>query len=106
MIAVAWSPWHQRSRPVLVTLESSQSQWSPGRPVSFFELWPEKDANLNQWYQDLTHQKWPRFELHGHGYAPFWWLRHGEVIDCLSKPYQAGLPGLQKRSTVAFQGEA
>jgi hypothetical protein len=106
LVAVAWSPWHQRSRPLLAALESSQADWSPGRPVHFFELWPEKDSDLYQWYEALARRSVPRFELHGHGYAPFWWLRQGDVIDCLSKPYQADLAVLQQRSANAFQGNA
>jgi hypothetical protein len=106
LVAVAWSPWHQRSRPLLVALESSQEEWSPGRPVDFFELWPERDAELNHWYEELIHHSWPRFELHGHGYAPFWWLRQGEVIDCLTNPYEAGLAVLQERSAHVFQSTA
>jgi hypothetical protein len=105
LVAVAWSPGYLRSRPLLSALESSQAQWSPAHPVNFFELWPEKDAQLNEWYEALIH-KLPRFELHGHGYGPFWWLRQGEVIDCLSKPYEAGLAILEKRSANVFQGKA
>jgi hypothetical protein len=105
MIAVAWSPWHRRSRPLLAALEASQPDWSVSHPIDFFELWPEKDANLSQWYEELVNRSWPRFELHGHGYAPFWWLRQGEVVDCLSKPYDVELTALQERSKKVFQDE-
>jgi hypothetical protein len=103
LVAVAWSPWHRQSRAVLDSLESAQQQWSPGRPVDFYILWPEKDAELNRWYENLCREKYPRFELHGHGYAPLWWLVRGHVIDCLIKPYQTRLETLQQRSVKAFQ---
>jgi hypothetical protein len=103
LVAVAWSPWHRRSLPILERLESSQGQWSPNYPVSFFVLWPEKDGELNRWYDELCRQEYPRFELHGHGYAPLWWLIDGRVVDCLMKPYEANLRALQMRSAKAFQ---
>ncbi|MFL5244031.1 MAG: hypothetical protein ACJ8FY_18160 [Gemmataceae bacterium] len=103
VVAVAWSPWHYQSRALLQVLESSQEQWSAGRPVDFYALWPEKDAELNRWYGDLIREQYPRFELHGHGYAPFWWLIKGQVVDCLTKPYETKLAWLQDRSARAFR---
>lgn len=102
VIAVAWSPWHRESRAVLGRLETTRSEWSPGRPVGFFILWPESDAELNRWYEAMCQHYLPHFELHGHGYAPLWWLKRGEVVDCLSKPYETELAALQDRSAAAL----
>jgi hypothetical protein len=106
LVAVPWSPWYRFSRPILDALEVSEAQWSPKCPVKFFVLWPEKDDELNQWYEQLCQQERPRFELHGHGYAPLWWLARGQVVDCLAKPYEVDAAMLQKRSARAFQSDA
>src|SRR5262245_52511971 len=106
MVAVPWSPAHRRSLPVLEALESSQEQWSPGRPVGFFTLWPEKDAALHRWYEEICQLYHPRLALHGHGWAPFWWVGRGQVLDWQAKPYEAALESLQEKSMRAFRGSA
>lgn len=103
LVAVAWSPWHRRSRLVLDALEASRAEWSPNSPVGFFVLWPEEEDELRRWYEELCRQHAPRFELHGHGYGPLWWLVEGQVVDCMSRPYEAGRPALQERSARAFR---
>jgi hypothetical protein len=104
LLAVAWSPWHRLSLPKLEALESTREQWSPQASVDFFALWPENDRELNRWYDELCRQQSTQFELHGHGYAPLWWLTNGIIVDCLAKPYQESLAALQTRSAAAFRG--
>ena len=103
LVAVPWSPWHAWSRRVLDALESSRALWLPGGQVQFFVLWPERDEKLNPWYEELCQAHYPRFELHGHGYAPLWWLAEGQIMDCLTKPYEMSLEDLQQRSRRAFE---
>ncbi len=103
MVAVAWSPAHHRTRPVLEALAARQGVWLPGWPVTFFELWPEEDAALNPWYEAFCREIHPRFRLHGDGWAPLWWLVEGEVVDCLPKPWEAELVALEERSAAAFR---
>ena len=47
--------------------------------------------------------QYPQLELHGHGYAPLWWLVQGRIVDCLTKPYETELPALIARSVKAFR---
>ncbi|MDB5345835.1 MAG: hypothetical protein JWP89_4212 [Schlesneria sp.] len=103
LISVPWSPWPQKSREVLVSLETSQEQWSPQCPVEFFDVWPERDAELNRWYEMQCVDAEPKFELHGHGYGPLWWLANGKVLECLAKPYDLPLKEIQRRSAAIFQ---
>lgn len=103
LVSVAWSPGPRRSREMLTGLESTQEVWSPDARVEFFDLWPERDDDLNRWYEDLCAFAFPRFELHGHGYGPLWWLSDGKVIECFTKPYEYSLQDLQKRSTQIFE---
>jgi hypothetical protein len=104
VVAVDWSPWHRRSVPVLEALEASQAEWSPNHAIRFFLLWPEHDEALNRWYEEKL-AEYPQLELHGHGYAPLWWLRDGAIVDCLTRPYELPLAELQMRSTTALQPE-
>src|SRR5437899_3241305 len=97
LVSVAWSPWPSISRNILTDLESSRRVWLPSCLVEFFELWPERDESLNSWYEDMCKTYAMIFELHGHGYGPLWWLVSGEVIDCLTKPYEYSLETLQQR---------
>ena len=93
-------------RSVLDALEASQREWAANSPVGFFVLWPEEEDELRRWYEELCRQHAPRFELHGHGYAPLWWLVEGQVVDCMSRPYEASVPVLQSRSARAFRVSA
>jgi hypothetical protein len=102
LVFVAWSPWPSKSRDILTDLESNRKVWLPSSSLEFFELWPERDESLNSWYEDMCKSYALRFELHGHGYGPLWWLVRGEVIDCLSKPYGHSLETLQRRSVAIF----
>jgi len=104
LVTVAWSPWPSRSRHVLGALEETQDRWLPDAPVTFFDLWPEREAELDRWYEGLCATYAPRFELHGHGYGPLWWLAAGAIVDCLTKPYLYPLAELQERSRSAFGG--
>jgi hypothetical protein len=65
LVSVAWSPWHKESRKVLADLEATWQVWSPSSSVEFYDLWPERDAALNAWYDDLCEDSFPTFELHG-----------------------------------------
>lgn len=103
LVSVPWSPWPRKSREVLAALESTRGQWSPDSPAEFFDLWPERDDELNRWYEALCVSSSPRFELHGHGYGPLWWLAEGKVLGCLTKPYDHTLEDLQQRSAALFQ---
>jgi hypothetical protein len=103
LVAVEWSPWHRQSVPVLHALEASQGEWLPDCTVSFFVLWPERDEPLNRWYEDRCQEERPRFDLSGGGYAPFWWLVAGRIVDCLSKPYGIAFTALQERSAKTFE---
>jgi hypothetical protein len=103
LVSVAWSPWPRKSREVLVALEFSRGQWAPNATVEFFDIWPERDDELNHWYEGLCVNSAPPFELHGHGYGPLWWLAKGKVLECLSKPYEYPLETLQQRAAALFQ---
>jgi hypothetical protein len=104
LVSVPWSPWPKRARDVLAALEASRDEWWPESPVAFFDLWPERDAALLQWYKDLCAEHSPQFELHGHGYGPLWWLTSGVIADCLKRPYELPLIQVQGRSRAAFSG--
>lgn len=104
LVSVPWSHWPRQSRPILAALESTQKQWSPDFLVLFFELCPEGNDELNRWYEALCINSSPRFELHGHGYGPLWWLTHGDVLDCLTRPYDYALEELQQRSAGVIRG--
>lgn len=71
--------------------------------MEFFDLWPERDGELNHWYDALCLSASPRFVLHGHGYGPLWWLSQGEVLECITKPYEHPLEELKKRFALAFR---
>jgi len=103
LVSVLWSPWPQKSRDVLAALESSCPQWSPQASVEFFDLWPEREDELNRWYESLCLHSSPRFELHGNGYGPLWWMVEGHVFECLTKPYEYPLKSLKQRSMAIFQ---
>jgi hypothetical protein len=103
LVSVPWSPWPRKSRDVLDALESTRGQWFPDSHVEFFELWPERDSDLNRWYDALCVSASPRFELHGHGYGPLWWLAAGKVLDCITKPYEYPQEELQQRSAAVFR---
>jgi hypothetical protein len=49
LVSVPWSPWPRKSRQVLAALEGSRPMWSPGAPVECFDLWPEREGELNRW---------------------------------------------------------
>ena len=103
LISVPWSPWPRKSRDVLAALESSRQLWSPGASVMFFDLWPEREDELNRWYEGLCQSHAPRLELHGHGYGPLWWLAGGVVLECLTRPYEQPLASLQRRSAALLR---
>jgi hypothetical protein len=105
LVSVPWSPWPSKSREVLAALESTQMQWSRGASARFFDLWPERDGELNHWYETLCIHGSPLFTLHGHGYGPLWWLAEGRILDCLPKPYEYSLESLQQRSAALFELE-
>jgi hypothetical protein len=98
LVSVPWSPWPQKSRDVLAVLERSRELWLPDTPVEFFDLWPERDDKLNRWYEGICQSHALRFELHGHGYGPLWWLAGGVVLGCQTKPYELPLESLQERA--------
>jgi hypothetical protein len=100
LVSVPWSPWPLRSRQMLNQLERSREDWLPSAPLAFFDLWPEREKALHAWYDELCEFCFPKFELHGHGYGPFWWLTDGEIVDCLTKPYEHTLEALQQRYVV------
>jgi hypothetical protein len=102
VVSVAWSPFPRKSRDALAALESTQEFWSPKSPIEFFDLWPEEDETLNSWYDGECRAAYPKFELHGHGYGPIWWLANGKVLDCLTGPYNFPLGELQERSKAIF----
>ena len=104
VVSVPWSPWPRKSRVVLAALEDSRDVWLPGLAVEFFDLWPEREDELNRWYEGMCQSHAPRFELHGHGYGPLWWLAGGAVLDCLTKPYEQPLESLQQRSATLLRG--
>lgn len=104
LVSVAWSPWPRLSREVLAALESTLGQWSPDPLVELFDLWPERDDELNRWYDALCVSLSPRFELHGHGYGPLWWMANGKVLECITRPYEYPLEELQERSVAVFRG--
>jgi hypothetical protein len=103
LVSVPWSPWPRKSRDVLVALERNRESWLPGAPVEFFDLWPEREDELNSWYEGMCHSHAPRFELHGHGYGPLWWLAGGVVLECQTKPYELPLEALRERSAAIFR---
>src|ERR1700730_19441219 len=103
LVSVPWSPWPPKSWNILAALETTRNVWFPNASVEFFELFPEKEEKLNEWYQFKCKRQAPLRELHGHGYGPLWWLAEGEVIDCLAKPYEHSLESLQQRSMTLFQ---
>jgi hypothetical protein len=96
LVSVPWFPWPRRSRQVLEALERGCDTWF-GNSIAFFDLWPEQEEELHRWYDELCARSHPRFELHGHGYGPFWWIVHGEIADCLTKPYEQSVEALQQR---------
>src|SRR6476660_4483305 len=96
LISVAWSPWPRKSRELLAALEATQDQWSPQHPIHFFDLWPERESTLNEWYDSQCKEGSPRFELHGHGYGPLWCLTNGKVTACLAKAYELRLEEVQQ----------
>lgn len=98
LVSVPWSPWPRKSRDVLTALEQSLELWSPDASVEFFDLWPEREDGLNRWYEEICKSHFPQLELHGHGYGPLWWMAHGVVLDCLTKPYEHPLTLLRQRS--------
>ena len=102
LVSVPWSPWPHKSREVLIALDSTRAFWSPAIVVEFFDLWPERDHELNRWYEALCISLSPRFELHGHGYGPLWWLANGKVLECITKPYDYPLEELRQRSSRVF----
>lgn len=102
IVSVPWSPWPKKSRVALATLEATHGQCSPDASIAFFDLWPERDEKLNRWYESLCVNSSPRFELHGHGYGPLWWLAEGKVLECITKPYDYPLEILQQRSKEVF----
>jgi hypothetical protein len=104
VVSVPWSPWPRKSRQVLAALGSTRGHWSPDSFVEFFDLWPERDGELNRWYDALCASASPWFELHGHGYGPLWWLASGKVLECITKPYEYSLEELQQRSAAVFRG--
>ncbi|MBI1833103.1 MAG: hypothetical protein HY040_08785 [Planctomycetes bacterium] len=104
LVSVPWSPWPRKSRDVLAALESTQEQWFTDASVEFFDLWPERDDELKRWYESLFANSAPRFQLHGHGYGPLWWLSEGKVLECLTEPYVFSLEALQQRSAAFFHG--
>jgi hypothetical protein len=97
LVSVPWSPWPRQSRQIFDELEKSRDNWLPGLQVSFFDLRPESDEALHGWYDGFCAIHSPQFELHGHGYGPFWWLANGEIVDCLTKPCEYTLEALQQR---------
>jgi hypothetical protein len=48
LVSVPWSVWPSKSREMLAALESTREQWSREVPVEFFDLWPERDDELNR----------------------------------------------------------
>jgi hypothetical protein len=103
LVSVPWSPWPGKSREVLAALEATRGHWSPDASVEFFDLWPERNEELNRWYDKLCADLSPQFELHGHGYGPLWWLAEGDVLECLTKPYEHALETLRRRSAEIFR---
>jgi hypothetical protein len=53
LVSVPWSPWPRKSRDVLTALEASIEQWSAHASVAFFDVWPERDGELNRWYEEF-----------------------------------------------------
>jgi hypothetical protein len=85
---------------------SDAARLLPDSPVEFFDLWPERDDELNGWYDKQCLDLAPWFELHGHGYGPLWFLARGQVLDCLNKPYEYRLADLQRRAADIFAAGA
>jgi|GEM_PF-6912094 hypothetical protein len=104
LVSVPWSPWPRKSRDVLTALERSRELWLPDATVEFYDLWPEEDDELNRWYVGMCQSHATRFELHGHGYGPLWWLAGGVVLECLTRPYAQPLELLQQRSAALLAG--
>jgi hypothetical protein len=105
LLFVEWSPGPYRSRVVLNNLEASRNEWSPKHAIEFFEIVPEAQDELNRWYEELCRLYSPRFELHGHGWGPLWWVANGEVLDCLTKPYELPLEtSIQRSVNVLLSG--
>ena len=104
VVSVPWSPWPRRSREALAALERTRGDWSPSAEVAFFDLRPEAGAGLGRWYEAWVAQHAARFELHGHGYGPLWWLAGGAVLGCLAKPYDRPPADLERRSAALFGG--
>jgi hypothetical protein len=102
LVSVPWSPWPQKSRKVLAVLEESRELWLPAVAVEFFDLWPERDAGLNSWYDRLC-ESHSQFELHGHGYGPLWWLAGGKMLACRSKPYESPIEDLRGYSALLLR---
>lgn len=102
LVSVPWSPWPQKSRRTLAALEATRTLWSPNAAVEFFDLWPERNEELNRWYDELCASASPRFALHGDGYGPFWWMVEGKVLKCLTRPYEIPPQSLQQRSAEIF----
>jgi hypothetical protein len=106
LVSVDWSPWPKESRNTMTALEESRDEWSPDSAVEFFDFWPDRDIELERWYDETCRRYAPQFELHGHGYGPFWWMRNGKILDCLTMPYKPPISQLQQRSRAVFAADA
>jgi hypothetical protein len=103
VVSVPWSVTPRKSRELMANLEATRASWSPHVDIEFFDIWPEREDELNRWYEEQCQLAWPMFELHGHGHGPLWWHTNGRVLGCLTKPYELPLEEIQRKSTAFFQ---
>ncbi len=100
LVWVGWSRGPYFSRNLLTTLEETVSNWSPNMAVNFYILDVEAEEQLSKWYENKCLAYQEKFTLHGHGWGPFWWMRQGQIVDCVSIPWKDC--DVQQRSIEAF----
>lgn len=99
LVYVDWSMTPRLSLDKLNALKATSLEWCPNDPVAFYVIRPEDDNQLNAWYESLF-DKYPQFQLHGHGWGPFWWVNDGKIVDCVHKPWNISDDDLRARSVL------
>lgn len=101
LVYVDWSTTPRLSLAKLNTLKATTAEWCPNDAVVFYVIRPEDDKQLHAWYESLF-AKYPQFELHGHGWGSFWWIKDGKIVDCVNQPWSISDEDLRTRSALAL----
>ena len=105
LLSVPWSVWPRKSKKVLELLEKTQTTWASDLRIEYFDIWPEKNEELNRWYEGLCEEYADQFELHGHGYGPLWWVRDGVILRSMTKPYELDFGEVKRLSAFLLAGK-